>query len=61
MSNLVTANVIFKDSKYNYQTSVNGNLSDKELKKYFVGTAFNMGVYPIENFQTCINCTIERN
>lgn len=45
--------VKFEDEKYNYCTSVN-QLSYEDLTKYFVGTFFNMGKYPIENFQKCV-------
>lgn len=46
-----TAKVIFKDSKYNYCTSING--TDKSIKKYFVGTVFNLGSVE-DNMQKCI-------
>lgn len=51
--------VIFADCKYNYSTSVNGKCSDAELRKYFVGTSFDMGPYPTENFQKCIDIKIK--
>lgn len=52
--------VIFKDPKYNYYTSVNGERSDDEIKKYFVGTYFNLGVYPVEDMQKCIKVEIKQ-
>jgi hypothetical protein len=50
--------VMFADSQYDYTTSVNAKATDKELKKYFVGARFNVGAYPIENMQECINISI---
>lgn len=61
MSNLKTAHVQFKDTKNNYYTSVNGNLSENEIKAYFVGKHFDLGVYPNENFCLCIRCTVSTN
>lgn len=52
--------VIFKDPKHNYYTSVNGSNTDEEIKKYFVGTDFNVGVYPHENIQKCIKVEIKQ-
>jgi len=51
---LNTVYVKFKDEKYNYYTSVNAQCSLEELKSYFIGKYFNLGVYPIENMQKCI-------
>lgn len=53
-----TANVIFADSKYNYSTSVNGSLSDKEIINYFKNKWFNMGDLE-DDMQLCIDCTVE--
>lgn len=47
--------VIFLDSKYNYVTSVNPQACEEGLKRYFIGSLFNIGRFPIENFQKCIN------
>jgi hypothetical protein len=51
--------VIFADNQYNYTTSVNPKATNEELKKYFVGAVFNLGVYPVENMQKCINIIIQ--
>lgn len=59
MSNFKTANVKFKNPKYNYSTSVNGKLSDSDIIKYFKGTAFNLGNVK-DNLQTCIDCTVTK-
>ena len=45
--------VFFKNSKYNYTTTVSNNVTEEEAKKYFVGKLFNVGVYPKENIQKC--------
>lgn len=50
--------VIFKDSKYNYSTSVNGKCTNDEIRKYFIGQMFNIGCYPVENMQECIDVEI---
>lgn len=50
--------VMFADSQYDYTTSVNPKATDKELKKYFVGARLNVGAYPIENMQECIDISI---
>lgn len=53
------ANVMFADSNYNYSTSVNGSLSDKEIIKYFKNKVFNLGSGDKDNLQKCIDCTVE--
>jgi hypothetical protein len=50
--------VMFADSQYDYTTSVNAKATNEELKKYFIGARFNVGAYPVENMQECINITI---
>lgn len=56
-----TVKVIFKDPKYNYYAIVNGSNTDEEIKEYFVGTNFNVGVYPEENIQKCIKVEIKQS
>jgi hypothetical protein len=53
--------VIFSDSQYNYITDVNGERTDEEIERYFVGKYFNMGVYPNENMQQCTNIKINNH
>ena len=53
-----TAYVQFKDPSYNYRTSVNGELSDEEIVKYFKDKPFNLGSVE-DNVQICIECTVE--
>ena len=53
------ANIIFADPKYNYSTSINGCVSDEDIKKYFKGQLFNMGQADNDNMQICIDCTVE--
>ena len=60
MSNLVSVDVKFEDSQYNYSTSMNGRCSDHEIQAYFVGERLDRGVFPKENFQKCIGVTISR-
>jgi hypothetical protein len=54
-----TAHVKFKDSKYNYSTSVNGKLSDEEVVAYFKGKVFNLGHADRDDVQQCIDCEVE--
>jgi hypothetical protein len=42
----------------NYTTSVNPQATDESLKKYFVGTTFNVGSYPTELMKKCISIEI---
>jgi len=53
-----TAYVQFKDPAYNYRTSVNGELSDEEIIKYFKGQVFNLG-HIDDDVQLCIECNVE--
>ena len=55
---LKTAKVIFTESKHDYSTSVNGKLSDQQIKDYFINTVFDVGMYPVENMQKCIDCKV---
>jgi len=55
-----TANVIFADPTYNYSTSVNGSLSDKEIINYFKNKWFNMGDTE-DDMQLCIDCTVTKS
>jgi len=53
-----TAYVRFADLSYDYRTSVNGSLDDREIVAYFKGQVFNLGNVG-DNVQICIECTIE--
>jgi hypothetical protein len=55
---LKTVFVKFNEWKYNYHTNVNGKLSDDEIKKYFIGTWFNLGDADKDNMQKCVDCAI---
>lgn len=57
-SMLKTAYVKFDEWKYNYHTSVNGNLSDEEIKSYFVGKVFNLGTEENEIMKKCTDCAV---
>lgn len=47
--------VIFENPIYNYITSVNPKTTDEENRKYFVNAIFDVGVFPKENPQKCID------
>lgn len=53
MNNMKVVKVIFKDSKYNYMTNING--SEEKVRDYFVDAWLNMGVFPNEDMQQCID------
>ena len=57
MAQFKTAHVKFSDTKYNYATSINPNLSDEQIKAYFMGTWFNLGNVG-DNMQKCIGCEV---
>jgi len=57
-SKLKAASVKFKDSRYNYVTSVNGKLSDEEIVAYFKDKWFNMG-HIEDDMQKCIDCEVQ--
>jgi hypothetical protein len=46
--------VMFNDSKYNYMTSLSTQCAKQDAQDYFIGQTFDVGVYPVENMQTCI-------
>ena len=54
MYKLNSVKVLFEDCKHNYTTSVSPSTNHESAKDYFVGKSFNVGVFPIENFQKCI-------
>ena len=54
---LKQAKIIFNDANYNYTTSVNGQLTDKEIIKYFKHKWFNLGTEK-DNMQLCIEVKI---
>ena len=47
--------VMFKNPKYNYTTSVSAQSTEQSCNDYFIGYAFNMGQYPKDDYQRCIN------
>ena len=55
---LKAASVKFKDSTYNYITSVNGKLRDEDIVKYFKNKWFNLGSIE-DDMQKCIECTVQ--
>ena len=53
--------VIFANSKYNYTTSVSDKTTEEDARKYFVNTSFDMGIYPVEDLQMCIDIEFNPN
>lgn len=49
--------VIFKNPKFNYSTNANG--TEESLKKYFVDTFFDVGIYPKELIRKCIKIEVK--
>lgn len=43
--------IYFKNSKYNYTTTVGQNVTEEDAKKYFLNKYFNVGTYPKEILQ----------
>ena len=52
-----TVTVKFANLEYNYKTSVNGRLTDEEIKRYWIGQPFNLG-HISDNVQICIDIEI---
>ena len=44
--------VCFADSRYDYETTVNG--TDSEIKAYFLAGPMDLGVFPQEDLQTAV-------
>jgi hypothetical protein len=59
MSNLISATLTCENG-HSWKTSVNGDSSDFEIKKYFVGQMFNTESFPKEVMSECITCDIVR-
>ena len=53
--------VKFENEKYNYETQVSNTAGDDSIRAYFVGQAFDVGSYPVENVQRCIGIEIIRD
>ena len=60
-NNLNTVKVLFTDSKYNYETNVSANATEQTTKEYFVGKYFDLGIYPKEDMQKCIDIEFTDN
>ena len=48
-----TVKVMFAINTLDYCTSING--TEESVRSYFVGQWIDMGVYPTENMQQCID------
>ena len=53
--NLARVKVKFSNPKYDYITSVSGEITESDARQYFVGQVFDMGEYPKENMQRVID------
>ena len=52
---LNSVRVKFKNSKYDYSTSIGANVSEDQARKYFVGMPVNVASYPREKFEEVID------
>ena len=53
--NLGMVKVKFANPKYDYETSVSGSLTEKDVRDYFVGKSFNVVSYPNELFEKVVD------
>lgn len=51
---LSSVEVIFEDAVNNYTTSMSKKTTEADAKEYFIGRSFNVGSYPVEDFQKVI-------
>jgi len=59
MSKLISVKCFYANGEIT-STNVNGQCSNDEIEKYFVGTYFDLGSYPKENMVKCIDVEITR-
>jgi len=52
---LNSVDVIFENSEYNYTTSVSAKSTEESIRKYFVGSKLDVGVYPKEQMEEVID------
>lgn len=55
LGGLTSVDVIFKDPKYNYSTSMSPTTTEKSAREYFVGNSFNVAPFPNEQFEKVID------
>jgi hypothetical protein len=65
MSRINYVKVKFANNKLNYITSINSSATLQDVQNYYINQYFNVGSYPIENMQQCIdieyfNCNDEQ-
>lgn len=60
-NNLNIVKVIFEDPMYNYFTHVSHNSTEEGCGSYFIGKYFDVGIYPKENMQKCIDIKFTNN
>ena len=53
--------VKFKNPSYDYVTSVSDSVTEADARKYFVGNRFDLGVFPKEDFQKCIDIEFSKS
>lgn len=54
-----TVHVRMAEEQYNYTTSVNGKLTESEIRAYFVGQTFNFGAED-DKLVKCIDVIVEK-
>jgi len=59
MSKLISVKCFYSNGE-TISTNVNGQCSDEEIKDYFVGKYFDLGIYPAENMRMCLKVEITR-
>ena len=57
MTQFKTAHVKFQDPAYNYSTSINPDVSDEDIRHYFVDKWLNLGSVE-DDMQKCIECEV---
>lgn len=61
MKNRNSVLVKFANPKYNYATSVSATTTKESASAYFVNAQFDMGVFPVEDLQVCVNIEFTDN
>lgn len=60
-NSLHTVEVMFKDPKYNYFTSVSPTATEESSRKYFVGKKFNVESFPKEQMEEVVDIRFIKN
>jgi len=59
MSKLISVKCFYANGETT-STNVNGQCSNEEIEKYFVGQYFDLGIYPVGDMVKCVNVEIIR-